>query len=376
MAVGPDTADPPTVEQLLRRVAAHGLPGQPDRICDEPPAADVWSSLIGRVGSQRLQGLLLAAVGAGALPVTDEQRDTAVERHFGACVSVLRLEHRLLEATDVLEDAGIQLLALKGSALAHLAYPDPAWRVFNDVDVLVPGEQLGAALATLTAAFGATRPVPEVRSGYDRRFAKSVTLRCPDGIELDVHRNLVFGTFGFAIDLGELSASAHRFELGDRRIATLGPEARLLHACYHAGLGDRTPRYNSVRDVAQLLLTGDQDPCEVLALAERWRSLAVLQRGIRLCRALLGVEVTGPLADATADYRPSKQEARAIASYVGADRSHAAKVLASVPFIDGLRAKAAFLIANLGPSRRLLERRHGRGAWVGRAWRALQRRPR
>jgi hypothetical protein len=368
------TADAARSAELLRQVSAFGLPGQPERLCDEPPEEAVWSSLVGRCRAQRVPGLLLAAIDAGALPVTDEQRDQAEEVHLGSMASVLRLERRLLEVAEALEGAGLAMVALKGSALAHLAYPDPSWRFFGDVDVLVRSDQLAAALETLTAAFDAVRQVPEVRPGYDRRFAKSVTLRSADGLELDVHRNLVFGTFGFAIDRDELFATARTFEVGGRRIAALGPEAMLLHACYHAGLGDPTPRMNSVRDVAQLLLTGDHDPDRVLALAERWGSVAVLQRGITLCRELLGIEVAGPLADATAAYRPTARETRAIDSYVGVNRSHSAKMLASLPFIEGLGAKAAFVGVTVLPSRGFLQQRRGLRAWLRKGWRSLRRR--
>lgn len=380
---GPNTPTPsppgtttgaPPAEVLLRRVSAFGLPGQPNRFCDEPPEGATWSSLVGRCRGQRVPGLLLAAIDAGALPVTDEQRDQARGIHLGAMVSVLRLERRLLEVAGALEEGGLTAVALKGSALAHLAYPDPSWRFFGDVDVLVRSEDLAHALAMLMATFGATRQVPEIRPGYDRRFTKSVTLRCADGLELDVHRNLVFGTFGFTIDPDEVVATARTFELGGRRLQALGPEAMLLHACYHAGLGDPAPRMNSVRDVAQLLLTGAHDPDAVLAMAERWGSLAVLQRGVTLCRELLGVEVGGPLADAMAAYRPTARETRAIDSYVGTNRSHSAKMLASLPFIDGLGAKAAFVGATVLPSRGFLQQRRGLRAWLGKGWRSLGRR--
>ena len=124
----PAPAAPPTssAEELLRGVAAHGLPGHAERITDDPPDPATWTTLLGRVAHQRVPGLLMAAVDAGALPVTDQQRDEVRDVHLGACTSVLRLEQRLVELVDHLEAADIEVVALTGSAHAHLAYPDPA----------------------------------------------------------------------------------------------------------------------------------------------------------------------------------------------------------------------------------------------------------
>jgi hypothetical protein len=372
-----DQTDDPTpgdAVELARRIAVYDLPGQPRRVAADPLDPTTWTQVLARVDSQRIPGHLMAAVDDGALPVTDEQRAAVRDAHLDACTQVLRLERRLIDVVDHLETAGIEVVALKGSALAHLAYPDPALRHFGDVDLLVRSEQLEATIARL-GELGATREVPELRRGYDRRFAKSVTLTAPDGVEFDVHRNLVFGTFGFRIALDELFRTAVPFTVGGRQLRALGPETRLLHACYHAGLGDPRPRLNSVRDLAQLLLTGDHDPDRVLALAHAWDAEVVLARGIELCRTVLDVEVAGPLAVATSHRRPTSREERAVAAYVGANRSHTAKVLASLPYLDGLGAKAAFVAASALPSRRFVTEDRGtdRRSWLRKGWRSLTR---
>ena len=356
----------------IKQVAAFGLQDRSEPVADAPLSDADWSRLLGQVRYQRLAGFLNAAVEAEALPVTDEQRDEVQELHLQACSTALWLESRLLEIVDLLERNGIEVVVLKGTAVAHLAYPDPALRSYGDNDVLLPSDRYDKAVELLTRN-GYTRQTVQARSGFERRFGKGVTLDGDGGDELDLHRNLVFGSFGFRIDLDELFRSAESFDLGGRRLYGLGPETRLLHACYHAALGDPVPRYGSVRDIAQMLMTGDHDPERVIELVGDWGSSAVVSRGISLCRDLLGIDPGDPVARAFADHLPSPRERRALESYVGENRSFAAKALASLPYIDGLGAKLSFLRAVVIPQRGFPESFGGRPgvAWVRRGARSL-----
>jgi hypothetical protein len=368
------------VQQLTRRVAAFGLPGHHGPLL-EPDAARVplspadWDALVGVAQHQRLTGYLHAAVEAGALPATPAQGDELAELHLAWCSSVVRLEQHLLDLEGHLRSAGISFLVLKGSAAAHLVHADPAARLFGDNDLLFRSEEFDEALALL-AQLGYRRPAAPATSAFDRRFGKGATLVGPNGDELDAHRTLVFGTFGLAIELDELFDSAVTFELGGRELLALGPETRLLHACYHAALGDPEPRFSSVRDIAQMLATGPHDPDRVLELARAWRSEAVLVRALRLCRDHLGVEVDSPLSGPVDSYVPNAREERAIDSYVGANRSFAAKVRASLPYLDGVAAKAAFLRAAVFPAAAFVKSRGSQPglSWIGRGLRSLARR--
>jgi hypothetical protein len=265
------------------------------------------------------------------------------------------------------------VVVLKGTAHAHLLYPDPAWRMFRDNDLLLRAADFDRAIELLLAA-GYERPIPAARPGFDARFGKGATLVGPEGEELDLHRTLLFGSFGLRIEPEVLFASTVTFDLEGHPLRALGPATRVLHLCYHAGLGDPDPDLAGVRDLAQTLALGEHDDDEVLELARRWDAVAVLQRGVRLVEAHLGVPVVGPLADAARAHRLTRREERAIASYVGPNRRHAAKVLASVPYVDGVGAKLAYLRAAVFPDRGLVRSQGsgGYGAWFLRGWRALR----
>ncbi len=190
----------------------------------------------------------------------------------------LRVERLLLEATAALDRAGIESRVLKGVALAHTAYDDPADRVFGDADLLVPGREFTRAVHALEAAFGVERAQPEIRPGFDDRFGKEATLTV-GGVELDLHRTFVEGALGLTIQLDDLFAPPYRFPLGITELEALPMPPRLLHACYAAALGDWPPRLISLRDVAQILLRERPHPADVLLMARSWRCEVVVAVG-------------------------------------------------------------------------------------------------
>ena len=384
MVSDPDAA-PDAAAAVLRRLVRFGLPS---RVGSAPPAvttpapldvsgplpAPVWSEVLQEAGPGRAAGFLLAAIEAGALPTTDEQYRQARELHASWCRAMLHLERELLTVVEVLEVADVEVVVLKGTAHAHLLYDDPAWRMFGDNDVLVPSHALTTAVAAL-AGLGYHRQAPEQRPGFEARFGKGVTLAGPRGEELDLHRTLLFGTFGFLIDESELFRTTTTLELGGHRLRALGPETRLLHGCYHAALGDPDPVDANLRDLVQQLARSSYDPARVLRLVAEWQALPVLARALGLCRSRLGVQVEGPLAEAVASFTPTSRERRAVASYVGPNRHYTAKVLASLPYLADASERAAFLRAALFPERSF-RRAHGSdglASWLRRGSQALRR---
>jgi hypothetical protein len=350
------------LEHTLYRVAAFGVSTATDeRLVPDPLHPDAWSSLVAEVHRARLVGLLEAAVDAGAFAVTEDQRTELAELHLRWCATSLELERDLLEVVSVLEAAGVEVLVLKGAAHAHLLYPDPAQRCFGDNDVLVHGHDLPRAIQALER-LGYRRAVPPLRAGFDRRYGKGATLRRPDGRELDLHRTLLFGTYGLLVDPAGLFARADHLLLGNRSIAALGREDRLLHGCLHSALGDPEPRLASLRDVVQAASAG-VDAEAFRDLVRRRQAGAVVARTVQLIETRLVVEAPAVLRGATPLGEPTRRHRRAIAAYVGRDRSFRAKVVASLPFLPSAYDRAAFLLAAAAPAAPIRERFGGRYGW-------------
>ncbi len=135
----------------------------------------------------------------------------------------LTLEATLLRVAETFEHAVIPFRVLKGPAVAHLDYPDPALRDFGDIDLLIQPDDLDRTIAVLTEQ-GFARRFPEPRAGFDRRFTKSVSVVNPGGKELDLHRTLAPGVFGLRVKVAMLwDATPVQFVLGGRTLVRARP---------------------------------------------------------------------------------------------------------------------------------------------------------
>lgn len=300
--------------------------------CAEP--LDVGRHL-GVLRQHKLVGVARAAAEAGAI-VVDDPRSLA-DAHDSAMAEALLLEDVMLAAVDGLAEVGIDVLTLKGSALAHLLGPDPSERTFGDTDLLVPGGSLTAAASALEHA-GATRVQAAVSTEYERRFAKSVTLRWRGNTELDLHRTLAPGPFGLTIDPADLHRAPTTFQLAGRPVPTLSLEMHTLHAAIHVALGDVEPRLGNVRDLA-LLLRHDLDLDLIMRSAEAWRCAYPLALGLRATAAIGAADHA--LLDWAEAHRPSRRDRALFTSYRERDGRFRAQARASLRVL-GWRDRVAY----------------------------------
>ena len=289
------------------------------------------------------------------MTVTDEQAEEAFGAHRASMASALLLELTLIRLAEQLEAAGVEFRVLKGTAVAHLDYPEPSLRAFGDIDLLVRSSQFDRAIDTLTRA-GHQRKFPEPRPGFDRRFSKGSCVVTPEGHEIDVHRTFAMGPFGMTVDLGDLWARSSTFQLAGRSLSALGPEERFLHACFHAALGEAVPRLTTLRDIAQMRTSGDLDLDRVSALSAAWKADAVTARALSLTADVLQLEPDDLLRWAR-ERTPTRRERRALAVYADPGQTYAAKSFAAVRAIPRWRDRAAFVLTLAFPRRRYLEQR-------------------
>jgi Uncharacterised nucleotidyltransferase len=331
-------------------LVALARPGDPpiDALDDEP-----FDELVATCEYHRMLGVLADAIRGGRLGVSPRQLESFEELYRNWLAHDLQLEKLLCQVADRLDADGIDFRVLKGIALANGIYEDPAQRVFGDADVLVRSRDFTRA-AGVIAAMGGTRALPELRPGFDDRFGREILLRFGP-LELDLHRTLLDGALGLAIETDDLFERPAPILIGGRAMSAMSPEAQLTHACYATVLGDWPPRLSARCDVARILADLDE-AAGVVALADRWQASAVVAQGILETVQSLGVTIEHPLVSWAQAFRPTPREQSLIRAARGPGRGYS-RHLASLSTIHGFANRIFYLRSIVLPSRKYLDAR-------------------
>lgn len=343
--------------RVAARLAAHGIG---PRATARPVAvpAEQWPAVLRELDRERLTGLALAAVTDGALDVTGHQAAELVARQRAWMEASLRREQESLRLSRGLAAAGLPAVVLKGPTIAHRYYPDPAWRPFRDVDILVRARDWTRACAVV-GSLGYRRCRPEPRPGFDVRFGKGALHRSAQQVELDLHRTLVVGPFGLWMDPDELFDATTRLALGDGELTCLDTTATFVHVAMHVVLGGNPSSLLALRDLAQIEASGAVEWDRVVDWARRWRLVAVVQRALQLLEDELD-RVPDAGLRAVAGLRPRGGERRALRAHLPPSRSRGGPARATLRAIPGPRGKAAYVRALAAPTHDFLVARHGR----------------
>lgn len=352
-------------DEALRIAARSGLGLPPQR------PVELVASQIASIRYDRLSGFAVEAIRSGALDSTPEVYERLVAVWHGELVGATLVEALAVRTARRLDDAGVRWRLTKGAAVAHLDYPEQlASRTFGDVDLVVHQEDWYRSLEVLSAT-GHTRPAPELRPGWDRRFGKGATMTDADGFELDLHLRFAVGRFGVLAQMDELFARRDTIELAGRLMPTLAGSDRLLHACHHLVLGGFS-KLRAARDVVQLLLVTGVDWERTVATAERWRVEAVVASGVTQAWDRLKLPVDHGAHRWAVACRIGARDARAIAVFTAERpfRDQALTAVGAIPVrsVPGYLKMLTFPTADARGGRSALEHVRSR-------LRALARRP-
>jgi hypothetical protein len=133
-------------------------------------------------------------------------------------------------------DAGIDVLLLKGAALAQLVYPQPLLRPMRDIDILVRASDAPRAQALLAEIGFAPPPSPMAGLEADHHHLAAIK-RAVDGfsISVEVHHGLNLNELSRPPrTFEELAPTAQPLTIGGIAAQTLGCEDMLWHIYRHA----------------------------------------------------------------------------------------------------------------------------------------------
>lgn len=173
----------------------------------------------------------LRTLGIAVPPAVLERLDT------GSMVAEFRLrclEQALLEATGILSGAGVDVVLLKGAALALTVYPSFVDRGMQDLDLLVRPEDAARASQALERA-GWLPAYPRTMDPFFRQHHHAVPLEAPRlaNARVELHTGLFRGDGPFAFTPDDIRRDAVPVTVGGQTVRLPSNAHMLLHLCLH-----------------------------------------------------------------------------------------------------------------------------------------------
>lgn len=292
---------------------------------------------------------------------------TAVMHEMAGCLEARRV-------LSVLAGAGIDVLLLKGSALAYWLYREPWHRPRADLDVLVANVDAArlAVAALASAGYSLVAGVgPDATDGFE------VALQRQAGIVVDLHWQLLnHAVLTRGLPFGGLARHARAIPALHPHAQGLGHVHALLHALLHRvtniakGEADRLIWLYDIHLLAAHL--DEDDWNEVVDASARHAIATPCLEGLRATRAILRTALP-PAIDAALSAQVANEQWQLDASNQGAmDRAH----LRALP----LPGQVAWLRNKLLPSREFMRHRYAAegmpglmGAYLRRWWLGIRR---
>jgi hypothetical protein len=207
---------------------------------------------------------------------------------------MMHLEQRLAESLAALSGAGIEVMLLKGAALALTVYGSFARRPMVDVDMLVREGDAERARDVLLEVGWVSSEMEEFE-GFYRGHHHLPALVDARGLEvqLEIHTGLFFEGNPFDFPVTGLWQRAVPVSVRGRRAYVPSTQDQLLHLCLHFAWSHmmNTGAWRTFRDLRALMDAGDVRWEEFVALARKSRGASCCYWTLRLARDLVGVPV-------------------------------------------------------------------------------------
>lgn len=211
----------------------------------------------------------------------------------------LSLTGELLQLLTLFRNHGIRALPIKGPALAAAAYGNVSLRIFGDLDILMPREDILKAKDLLRQQgyqpqlhLTASEEIEYLRSHHDYKF-----VRAAGGIVVELQWGITQWSFAFPFDFDEIWERRVIGSLAGASVYNLSSENLLLILCVH-GTKHRWERLKWICDIAELVDV-DRDKIDWPRLLERARAQGgerMLLLGLSLAQDLLGASLPGKIA--------------------------------------------------------------------------------
>jgi hypothetical protein len=306
--------------------------------------------------------------GCGALPadVLSRLHQTYL---LTAMSNALRFEE-LTRSLHALSGAGIQVIVLKGAALAVDVYADPGLRPMVDVDLLIHRGDMPQALA-LFQALGYAVEGAEIHAGATLTYENEIALVKPGRasvllpqITTELHWSLLDSPFHqLVVDMNWFWTTAQPLDFEGEETLMLGVEAQLLHLCAHLWLHHRGEGLLWLHDIATIIHR-HQATIEwgtLLSRAQDFHIVLPLQRTLPLVADAWAAPVPAATLEQLRALVPSLAEERVFRWLTAESRPPAQRFWADLWGQPDWDQRASFAMRQLFPTPAYMRQRYQTG---------------
>jgi len=291
--------------QFLLATIRRGIRGKRFNEWDLPPGFDKldWSEVLRMAFENRVASLLSYALApvfkTGRIP---QQQLVVLKKFFLETTQKnLRIRHSLNRIISELADRGIEVIVLKGAALAYTIWPHMATRQMHDIDIVVPMERVRETLdVLLELGYQKTRDFP-VEWHLKHTKELSALVEPKSGIEIEVHYRFFSPNSRLRIDETPFWLNASSKEFGEVFAKVLASEELFVYLCLHVSVGHfLKDNMRSLLDIKLLIeVSGESlDRSKVKAYLDDPHVGPLVAFPVLVCSRFLGVDFRHLIEDA------------------------------------------------------------------------------
>jgi hypothetical protein len=261
-------------------------------------------------------------------------------------------ENAALGVIQVLTQAGVDVILLKGADLRLRVYESPADRPMLDLDLLIRKSHLAQALQALgQLGYTRNRFFNDRCPGYWEHFGNELTLNPPDvnGLQVDLHWAIWEIADFYRLSSPALWQRSLKVSYQGLPVKLLAPEHALIYLCLHAlshFQADMLKHFNiwHIIDISLALTRLDLDWPQFLHDAGKFHCMAPIYRVFREVNNLLPGVMPFWVQRELSNYRPSPLEELALSRRL----KHLTRCVVILNY-HGFRDFLRFIRANLWP---------------------------
>jgi hypothetical protein len=186
--------------------------------------------------------------------IPQEVMDRLRKDYYGNLVRNMFIYEQLKRILDAFREEGVEVIVLKGAALAETVYDDIGLRSMNDIDLLVREQDLDRA-EELMAELGYFSYEGWRSKDWYRRNHHHLApfINQDNGIKIEIHRDIILPGKPFYVDIRKSWDRVQDIIIEGVNTLILSPEDLIIHLCLHSSLQPFKRDIRNLIDISEVV---------------------------------------------------------------------------------------------------------------------------